>query len=309
MRVLVVGAGAVGGYFGGRLLEKGVDVTFLVRERRKRELEERGLVIRSVHGDAVLAPKLIASGERTEPFDLVVFSNKAYHLAGAIADAKPYVGETTMILPLLNGMAHMDVLRESFGDDKVLGGLCFIETTLNEKGEIVQTSPAHEVRFGEWSGERTERVEALESLFAGANARFRLSERIVSDMWNKYLFIATMSGVTTLFRAPIGPIRSGEYGGAIISRLLGEIKMIMQAHGAPLTEEMAERQRVQLEQIAPTMKSSMQRDMEKGLPIEADHLQGYLLELAKQYDIHAPMLETVYHNLKIYEAGRTANER
>ncbi|MCK7605433.1 hypothetical protein L3V64_003480 [Geobacillus stearothermophilus] len=140
MRVLVVGAGAVGGYFGGRLLEKGVDVTFLVRERRKRELEERGLVIRSVHGDAVLAPKLIAAGERTEPFDLVVFSNKAYHLAGAIADAKPYVGETTMILPLLNGMAHMDVVRESFGDDKVLGGLCFIETTLNEKGEIVQTA-------------------------------------------------------------------------------------------------------------------------------------------------------------------------
>lgn len=309
MRILVVGAGAVGGYFGGRLLEKGVDVTFLVRERRKRELEERGLVIRSVHGDAVLAPKLIASGERTEPFDLVVFSNKAYHLAGAIADAKPYVGETTIILPLLNGMAHMDVLRESFGDDKVLGGLCFIETTLNEKGEIVQTSPAHEVRFGEWSGERTGRVKALESLFAGANARFRLSERIVSDMWNKYLFIATMSGVTTLFRAPIGPIRSDEYGSVIISRLLGEIKMIMQAHGAPLTEEMAERQRVQLEQIAPTMKSSMQRDMEKGLPIEADHLQGYLLELAKQYDIHAPMLETVYHNLKIYEAGRTANER
>jgi 2-dehydropantoate 2-reductase len=308
MRILVVGAGAVGGYFGGRLLEKGGDVTFLVRERRKRELEEHGLVIHSVHGDAVLKPKLMVAGEPSEPFDVVIFSSKAYHLAGAIADAKPYIGQATMILPLLNGMAHMDTLWETFGRRNVLGGLCFIETTLNEKGEIVQTSSAHDVRFGEWSGERTERTEALESLFAGANARFRLSERIAADMWNKYLFIATMSGVTTLFRAPIGPIRSGEYGGAIIDRLLGEIKEIMQAHGAPLTDEMAERQRIQLEQIAPTMKSSMQRDMEKGQLIEADHLQGYLLLLAKRYGIQAPLLETVYHNLKIYEASRAAGE-
>ncbi|OQP06891.1 2-dehydropantoate 2-reductase [Geobacillus sp. 46C-IIa] len=308
MRILVVGAGAVGGYFGGRLLEKGIDVTFLVRERRKRELEEHGLVIRSIHGDAVLKPNLIVAGERAEPFDVVIFSSKAYHLAAAIADAKPYIGERTMILPLLNGMGHMDALWEAFGRGNVLGGLCFIETTLNEKGEIVQTSPAHDVRFGEWSGEQTERVRTLESLFAGANARFRLSERIAADMWNKYLFIATMSGVTTLFRAPIGPIRSGEYGRAIIDRLLGEIKTIMQAHGAPLTDEMAERQRAQLEQIAPTMKSSMQRDMEKGQLIEADHLQGYLLLLARRYGVHAPMLETVYHNLKIYEAIRAAGE-
>ncbi|MBB6283881.1 2-dehydropantoate 2-reductase [Geobacillus subterraneus] len=308
MRILVVGAGAVGGYFGGRMLEKGVDVTFLVRERRKRELEEHGLVIRSIHGDAALKPNLIVAGERVEPFDVVIFSSKAYHLAGAIADAKPYIGKTTMILPLLNGMAHMDALWEVFGRRNVLGGLCFIETTLNEKGEIVQTSPAHDVRFGEWSGERTERVRTLESLFAGANAHFRLSERIAADMWNKYLFIATMSGVTTLFRAPIGPIRSGEYGRAIIDRLLREIKTIMQAHGAPLTDEMAERQRAQLEQIAPTMKSSMQRDMEKGQLIEAGHLQGYLLLLARRYGVHAPMLETVYHNLKIYEAIRAAGE-
>ncbi|WP_047757621.1 ketopantoate reductase C-terminal domain-containing protein, partial [Geobacillus sp. ZGt-1] len=155
---------------------------------------------------------------------------------------------------------------------------------------------------------RTERVEALESLFAGANACFRLSEQIAADMWNKYLFIATMSGVTTLFRAPIGPIRSGEYGSVIIDRLFREIKTIIQAHGAPLTDEMAERQRTQLEQIAPTMKSSMQRDMEKGQLIEADHLQGYLLALAKRHGIHAPMLETVYHNLKIYESSRVVAE-
>ncbi|EZP78654.1 2-dehydropantoate 2-reductase [Parageobacillus genomosp. 1] len=303
MRILVVGAGAVGGYFGGRLLEKGVDVTFLVRERRKKQLQEKGLVIHSVHGDAVLSPKLLVTGEQAEPFDVVIFSNKAYHLPEAIRDAKRYVGEATLILPLLNGMAHMDMLWEEFGKDNVLGGLCFIETTLNEYGEIIQTSASHDVRFGEWSGERTERVLALEQLFSGCNARFRLSEHIVIDMWNKYLFIATMSGVTTLFRAPIGPIRSGEYGQEIVGGLLREIAAIMQAHGAPLTEEMIDRQLAQLNKIEAAMKSSMQRDMEKGQLIEADHLQGYLLSLAKQYEIETPLLKVVYHNLKIYEAN------
>ena len=256
MRILVVGAGAVGGYFGGRLLEKGVDVTFLVRKRRKKQLQEKGLVIHSVHGDAVLSPKLLVTGEQAEPFDVVIFSNKAYHLPEAIRDVKPYVGEKTMILPLLNGMAHMEILWNEFGKENVLGGLCFIETTLNEHGEIAQTSASHDVRFGEWSGERTERVLALEQLFSGCNARFRLSEHIATygaikwrdeiiarfrlsehiatDMWNKYLFIATMSGVTTLFRAPIGPIRSGKYGQEIIFGLLKEIAAVMRAHGAPI---------------------------------------------------------------------------
>ncbi|MED4990294.1 2-dehydropantoate 2-reductase [Parageobacillus toebii] len=308
MRILVVGAGAVGGYFGGRLLEKGVDVTFLVRKRRKKQLQEKGLVIHSVHGDAVLSPKLLVTGEQAEPFDVVIFSNKAYHLPEAIRDVKPYVGEKTMILPLLNGMAHMEILWNEFGKENVLGGLCFIETTLNEHGEIAQTSASHDVRFGEWSGKRTERVLALEQLFSGCNARFRLSEHIATDMWNKYLFIATMSGVTTLFRAPIGPIRSGKYGQEIIFGLLKEIAAVMRAHGAPIADDIEEKQLAQLNRIEATMKSSMQRDMEKGQLIEADHLQGYLLSLAEQYEIETPLLKLAYHNLKIYEANRSKTE-
>jgi 2-dehydropantoate 2-reductase len=308
MRILVVGAGAVGGYFGGRLLEKGLDVTFLVRGRRKKQLQERGLVIHSVHGDAALKPKLLVTGERAEPFDVIIFSNKAYHLPEAIRDAKPYVGTKTIILPLLNGMAHMDMLWHEFGKENVLGGLCFIETTLDEHGEIVQTSASHDVRFGEWSGERTERIAALEQLFSGCNARFHSSGRIVTDMWNKYLFIATMSGVTTLFRAPIGPIRSGKYGQEIIFELLKEIATVMRAHGAPIADDVEEQQLAQLNKIEAAMKSSMQRDMEKRQLIEADHLQGYLLSLAEQYDIATPLLKTVYHNLKIYEANRSKAE-
>ncbi|MBA2874756.1 2-dehydropantoate 2-reductase [Anoxybacillus caldiproteolyticus] len=304
MRILVVGAGAVGGYFGGRLLEKGVDVTFLVRERRKKQLQERGLVIQSVHGTAVLKPTTLVTGEKIEPFDVVIFSNKAYHLREAIRDVKPYVGKNTLILPLLNGMAHMDILWSEFGKENVLGGLCFIETTLDEKGSIIQTSPSHDVRFGEWSGERTERVNELEELFSNCNARFRLSEQIVTDMWHKYLFIATMSGVTTLFRAPIGPIRAGEYGQDIILALAKEIGAVMRAHGAPIADGIEEKQLEQMNEMSSEMKSSMQRDMEKGQMVEADHLQGYLLKLAKEYKIPTPLLKAVYHNLKIYDQNR-----
>jgi 2-dehydropantoate 2-reductase len=304
MKILVVGAGAVGGYFGGRLLEKGVDVTFLVRERRKKQLQERGLVIKSIHGDVVLSPKTLHAGEKADDFDVVIFSNKAYHLPEAIRDVKPYVGEKTLILPLLNGMAHMDVLWREFGRDNVLGGLCFIETTLDAQGTIIQSSPSHDVKFGEWSGEITERIKALESLFAGSNARFHLSERIVTDMWHKYLFIATMSGVTTLFRAPIGPIRDGEYGQEILLSLFKEIASIMRAHGAPIDEQIEAKQLAQMNEMMPEMKSSMQRDMEKGYMVEADHLQGYLLQLAKEYQIETPLLKAVYHNLKIYEQSQ-----
>jgi 2-dehydropantoate 2-reductase len=304
MKVLVVGAGAVGGYFGGRLLEKGVDVTFLVRERRRKHLQERGLVIKSIHGDVVLFPKTLQTGEKADDFDVVIFSNKAYHLSEAIRDVKPYVGEKTLILPLLNGMAHMDVLWTEFGRDNVLGGLCFIETTLDEQGTIIQTSASHDVKFGEWSGEITRRIKALEQLFSNCNARFRLSEHIVTDMWHKYLFIATMSGVTTLFRTPIGPIRSGEYGQEILLSLLKEIASIMRAHGAPIDEQIEAKQLAQMNEMMPEMKSSMQRDMEKGYMVEADHLQGYLLKLAKQYQIDTPLLKVIYHHLKIYEQNQ-----
>ncbi|GGJ73824.1 2-dehydropantoate 2-reductase [Anoxybacillus voinovskiensis] len=301
MRVLVVGAGAVGGYFGGRLVEKGRDVTFLVRERRRKQLKENGLVIRSIHGDAVVTPKTLVAGEQAAPFDVVVFSNKAYHLQEAIRDAKPYIGEKTIVLPLLNGMAHMEWLWKEFGKERVLGGLCFIETTMEPDGTIVQSSPSHDVKFGEWSGEVTERVRALEELFFGCNARFRLSKQIVTDMWHKYLFIATMSGVTTLFHAPMGPVRSGEYGQELLLTLLKEIASIMRAHGAPIADDIEETQLAQMNDMSPHMKSSMQRDMEKGNLVEADHLQGYLLTLAKQYGITAPLLKAVYHHLKLYE--------
>lgn len=301
LKVLVLGAGAVGGYFGGRLLEKGADVTFLVRENRQKQLAEHGLMIRSVHGDVHLQPRTILSGESSPSYDIIFLSTKAYHLDGAIESLKPYVREQTLIIPLLNGYAHIERLQQTFGREKVLGGLCFIESTLNDKGEVVQTSPAHELVYGEWSGSRTLRIQALEELFQGAKADFTLSENIIRDVWHKYLFITTMSGMTTLINAPVGPIREAEYGQQLIRQLFEEVAAVMRAEGAPLADDIVDQQMHTFNKMTYGMKSSMLRDMEKGSAIEADHLQGYLLQLAEKHQLDVPLLQVVYHKLKVYE--------
>jgi len=301
MRILVIGAGALGGYFGGRLLEKGEDVTFLVREGRRKQLNEMGLVIESVHGNAALTPKTILAGEEAGPFDVIILSTKAYHLDGAIESIRPYVGQETAILPLLNGILHFDQLAKEFGKERLMGGLCFIEATLDENGRVLQTSAGHDLVFGEFTGERTERALQLETAFNGTKTVTRLSSDINQELWLKYLFISTMSGITTFMRAPIGPIREEAAGRAIIVKLLQEIIAVMRSLKAPLTEDVEERLVKQIDSLGYTMKSSMQRDMEKQLPVEADHLHGYLLDAARSAGINVPVLETIYANLKVYE--------
>lgn len=307
MRILVLGAGGVGGYFGGRLVEKGADVTFLVRSQRKKQLEEEGLVISSINGDFKFRPVLVTAGdsEAAGTYDLVLFSTKAYHLQAAIRDVKPFVGEQTVILPLLNGVAHYPVLQREFGEDKVIGGLCFIETTLNREGHIVQTSKADIVRYGEFENKQTDRIERIEQVLSGALPSFIRSEFIEQDIWHKYLYIAAIAGVTTLMRAALGPIRESKGGREFIRHLFQEIEGIMLEHGAPLDRDIVAKHMETMDKSSDGMKSSMLRDMEKGLDIEAAHLHGYLLKLAGDYSIEAPLLQAVYQNLLVYEDARS----
>ncbi len=301
MRILVVGAGAVGGYFGGRLIEKGEDVTFLVRERRQKQLKENGLHIQSVHGDFHCMPKTIQTGDHSDPYDVIILSTKAYHLQGAIDSIQPYVGEDTMILPLLNGISHLEDLVSTYGKEKVIGGLCFVESTLDETGKVIQSSPIHDLVFGERNGEKTDRILEVEEAFSKTQANFILSQTIEQEMWHKYLFIATLSGVTSLYRAPIGPIREVEEGKDLIKSVLAQTVEIMKSVNAPLGENIQEALNEKVNQMGYSMKSSLQRDMEKHLPVEAEHLYGYLLGVAQQQQIQAPELKLIYGNLKIYE--------
>ncbi|MCH1627751.1 ketopantoate reductase family protein [Fredinandcohnia quinoae] len=302
MRILVVGAGAVGGYFGGRLLEKGVDVTFLVREHRQKQLQQHGLRIESVHGNINATPKTIQTGDEASPFDVIILSTKQYHLEGALQSIEPYVQQDTMIWPLLNGFRHLEVLKQRFNEENIIGGLCFIETTLDHNGTIIQTSPRHAALFGELSGEKTERIEKLAEVLSGTKTNFILSEHIIRDTWHKYMFITGLSGITTLMRSPIGPIREEKNGQKLILNLFKEIGSVMRANGAQIDDDIEEKHLETVNQMTYEMKSSMQRDMEKGIQVEADQLQGYIYEIGQEHGIETPFLEVIYSNLKVYES-------
>ncbi|MBO0586279.1 ketopantoate reductase family protein [Sporosarcina sp. E16_8] len=304
MKILIVGAGAIGGYFGARLLEQEQNVTFLVRDKRKEQLTKTGLKIESINGNVELVPRLITVNDIGEKFDVVIISTKSYHLAQAINDVRPFVKVDTIILPLLNGIGHLDQLAAAFGEDAVIGGLCFIETTLDEHGTILQKSPLHQLIYGERSGEITPRIEKLKSVFNGANASFDLSEHINQEMWHKYLFITVMSGITSLIESPIGPIMELESGRNTIASLLEELGTVMKKIDAPIQDTVTKELFTKISTMSYDMKSSMQRDMEKSLPLEADHLQGLLLQHAKTHGIPTPILETIYTKLKVYEKQR-----
>lgn len=301
MKILIVGAGAIGGYFGGRLLEKGEDVTFLVREGRQAQLKETGLKINSVNGDSKLIPKTITAKNIHEPFDLVILSTKSYQLSAAIEDMRPFVGKETMVLPLLNGISHMEKLEKVFGKQAVIGGLCYIESTLDEEGTIVQASPMNQLVYGEQTGEKTQRILQLQKAFEGAKADFILSDHIEQEMWEKYLFITVMSGITTAMESPIGPIRELETGQRTIAAFIEELASIMLEIGAPVKASIVQEQLDKINLMAAGMKSSMQRDVEKSLPIEAEHLQGYLLKKASEHQLPVPILEMIYTKFMLYE--------
>src|ERR1700716_544151 len=207
MRILVVGAGAIGGYFGGRMLQAGADVTFLVRPRRAAELAAAGLVIKSPHGDVTLKnPPTVQADTLAEKFDVILLSCKAFDLDDAINSFAPAAGPQTAVIPLLNGMRHLDTLDTKFGRERVLGGLCAIAVTLNEKREVVQLAPLQSLSFGERDGTHSDRVRAIAKIFAKGNFDSAASETIVQDMWEKRVFLASLAASTCLMRASVGVI-------------------------------------------------------------------------------------------------------
>ncbi|MCC9023841.1 ketopantoate reductase family protein [Bacillus nakamurai] len=301
MKFLIAGAGGVGGYIGARLAEKGNDVTFLVRQKRAEQLKQTGLTVKSEKGDVSINPALISAGDKGE-FDAVIIASKAYSLKQVIKDVNPFVHASTVIIPFLNGYRHYNELFDAFSKQQVLGGLCFIESALNEKGEILHTSAAHRFVFGEWSGERTERIRELEKAFADVKAKVIVSTHIEKDIWKKYMFIAAQAGVTSLFQKPVGPILDTESGRNTAKRLFAEIGAIFRSDGVPADPNLEEESYRTLTSMSYHMKSSMLRDMERGQMTEGDHLHGFLLEKAKRLSVETPVLETVCANLQIYDA-------
>jgi 2-dehydropantoate 2-reductase len=302
MRILVVGAGAIGGFFGGRLLAAGRDVTFLVRERRAAQLAKTGLVIKSKLGDVSLpSPPLVSAETLKAQYDAVLLACKAFDLEGALTSFAPAVGPNTAILPLLNGLAHLDALAARFSKKNVLGGQAGLPLTLDAEGRILHLAEMLAISFGELDGTKSARVAAFAAEFAAAGIEAGQSGEILQEMWDKWAFIATAGAITCLMRGTVGDIVGG--GGApLIIALYDEIGLIAAANGYPLQSDKAERGKAMLTAAGSPFNSSMARDVENGLRTEAEHVVGDLLKRAKggQY----PVLTTALVHLRTYEARR-----
>jgi len=281
MRVLVVGAGAIGGYFGGRLLEAGRDVTLLVRPRRAAELARTGLVIRSQFGDIdIPVPPMVTADTLREPFDMVLLSCKAYDLDDAISSFAPAVGPGTAILPLLNGMRHLDVIEQRFGAGAALGGQCLISTVMDEQGRIIHLNDTHQLSFGERDGTRSERAAAIKTGFDGARFEARLSDNILQEMWEKWVFISTGAGITCLMRASIGDIVAA--GGVDLTvALLDECTAIAADQGFAPRAAAQERSHTMFTTPGSPLTASMLRDVERGNRTELEHVPGDLMRRGK----------------------------
>ncbi len=308
MRILIVGAGATGGYFGGRLLQHGRDVTFLVREKRAAQLAQHGLSIRSATGDADLpSPPTVLAGGLRAPYDLILLSCKAYGLEQAMADIAPAVGPQTTILPLLNGMRQLDLLDARFGAPHVLGGQCVIAATLDAQGVVRHLNQLHGLTFGERDGSASERMQRITQALSGAGFDARPSSTILQDMWDKWIFLATLAGITCLMRGSVGEIVAAPGGAAAALRLLEDCRVVAERSGHAPGENMLQRAHSVLTEVGSTLTASMLRDLQHGHPIEADHVIGDMLARAdRSRDAHS-LLAVVYAHLKVYEAGRQSS--
>ena len=277
MRFLVVGAGATGGYFGGRLLEAGQDVTFLIRPARAERLAATGLTITSPAGNVTRrSPPIVLAAELRTPFDVVILSCKAYDLDGAIDSFGPAVGPDTAVLPLLNGMRHLDALDARFGAGRVLGGSCFISAKLDEGGRISHVSDIHRLAFGERSGGLSPRVEALAAAMTGAKFEAVASEQILLVMWEKWVFLASLAGITCLARAAVGDIVAAGRAD-LAAALLEECRAIAAAADYPPRADSLKASLDRLTDPGSAVTASMLGDVERRGRTEAEHVLGDLL--------------------------------
>jgi len=307
MRLLFLGAGGTGGYFGGRAAIAGANVTFLVREARARRLCADGLRIESPRGDAVVAPQVVVAQELEATYDVVVVSCKAYDLPSAIEAIRPAIGPHTAVLPIMNGVLQYDVLDAAFGPDRVLGGLCQINATIGSEGQIKHLGQHAVFVFGERSGEpRSERCIALETILAQAAFTSRLSTDIQQDIWEKYVFLTTMASATCLMRGSVGQIMATDAGESIILSLLAECQQVAAASGYTVRAAANEAAVKALTDRQSSMTASMFRDLSLNAPVEADHIVGDMVRRAAMLAIDVPYLHAAYSHLQVYQAQRAA---
>lgn len=299
MKIVIFGSGGVGGYFGGRLAQHGQDVTFIARGAHLDAIRENGLRVDSVDGDFIIRPAKAADDPASiGKADLILLAVKAWQLDDAVQKIKPLIGENTLILPLMNGIEHMEKLLSAFGKKHVLGGLSRISTFIEAPGHIRHVGIAPYIAFGEWDHTKSGRVQNLVEMFKsipGITAENPPDIQIA--MWEKFIFISATSGVGAYTRLPIGEIRANAETRSMLQNALEETAAVAHARGVGIAGNFVEATMQRIETIAPHVIPSMQKDMMEGRPSELNEQTGAVIRMGKTFNIPTPTHEKIYSSL------------
>lgn len=306
MKLLILGAGGIGGYFGGRLAEAGADVTFLVRPRRREQLRRDGLRVQSELGDIQRPVATLDAAELRPGYDIVLLTCKAYDLDSAMDAIAPAMDGNAAVVPMLNGMSHLDRLDQRFGRTSVIGGTCAINATLRDDGVILHAGAMERMIIGERDRVVTPRIRALADTLAASRITSELSDDIEQSLWEKIVFLSALAATTCLFRANVREIIAAPGGLETIERALAANVAIATREGHPPRATAMGFARGGLTNPASTWSASMLRDMERGGPVESDHIIGWMLDKARQHGVDDTVLSLALTHLKAYEARRAA---
>jgi 2-dehydropantoate 2-reductase len=317
MKILVLGAGGIGGYFGGRLAQAGADVTFLVRPKRRDQIARDGLVVKSPLGDFTVKPQTVLAEAVRPDYDVVLFTCKAYDLDSAMDAVAPAMqGGRAALVPMLNGMAHFERLDSRFGAAQVMGGTCHINAMLKPDGTVFHADALQRLLFGERGsvsptatapqGGGSPRAEAFAAELARSKIDWKLSDDIEQDLWEKVVFLSALAANTCLHRGNVKEIMSAPGGRESMERTLAANVALATAEGHAPRAQQLEAARKRLTDPEGLWSASMLRDLEGGGPVEADHVVGWMLERLRRHGLDDTVMSLAYTHLKTYEARRRA---
>lgn len=307
MRVVVMGTGGVGGYFGGRLAAGGHDVSFIARGKHLEALRANGLRVESPLGDLHL-PKIDVTDDPATlaPADLVLFGVKLWDTEASAELIKPLLTEHTAVVSFQNGVVKDDILRRALGAQHVLGGVCYIAATIAEPGVIRHTGSLQKLVFGEYDGTASARARAFFDACIESGIDAELSDDIERAIWEKFVFLVGLSGTTTTVRTPIGPIRANPRSRAFLHDVLAEVVAVARAQGLALPEDYADDRLAFTDGVPETMTSSMHHDLERGNRLEVNWLSGDVVERGKSLGVPTPANRAITDLLAVHAEGRPA---
>jgi 2-dehydropantoate 2-reductase len=302
MKISIFGVGGVGGYFGGRLAMSGNDVTFIARGNHLENIKSNGLRVDSVNGDFVVSKaKATNDPSRIGHVDLVLVAVKAWQVPDAASAIKPMVGEHTTVLPLLNGVEAVPQLASELGNERIVGGLCKIISSIEGPGHIKHAGVVPYVALGELDGSESARVNGIYDAFKSAGVTVEKPENIQTAIWEKFLFIAAWSGVGAVTRAPVGMIRENNSTRNLLVSSMQEIALVAFSQGVRLPDDVVDKTMNYLDSLPYEGTASMQRDIEEGRPSELESQTGAVVRLGVQHGIATPVNSFIYSSLSLKE--------